>query len=270
MQPQIMATVAVNFKFYRRNRLLLAAALLILLVIGLSAIPSFFFLTKSQHLAIVTMVSSQLSGIATILTPALGLLLISHHLGNRSAKMVFTKPCPPEAWLAASHLSAIAVAAAFYGGIFVICSVLFVVWGIPFQWGLVYVLLNNFAHALIWLGYLSFLAVVFHPVVAVLVVVIFQEGTFYALKLLLISGIKAAGGGSLAFILTCLKWVVSAVYLLVPVTHPFEEKTGEVYKSLRGADADWPALLATWGYTLAISALFFLLANFFLKRKRLI
>ncbi|HSC72302.1 MAG TPA: hypothetical protein VLH58_13170, partial [Candidatus Methylomirabilis sp.] len=191
MQAQVLANVAVNFKFYRRNRLLLAAILLILLVLGLSAVPSLFFLTKSQHLAIITSVASGLSGIATIITPALGLLLISHHLGNRSAKMVFTKPCPPEAWLLASTLSAAAVAAACYAAIFVTCSVLFVAWGIPFQWGLVYVLANDLAHALIWLGYLSFLAVVFHPVVAVLVVVIFQEGTFYGLKLLLLSGIKA-------------------------------------------------------------------------------
>lgn len=270
MQAQVMATTGVNFKFYRRNRLILAAFLLILLVVGLSTIPALFFITKSQHLSIITMVSSMLSGIATIITPALGLLLISHHLGNRSAKMVFTKPCLPEAWLLASSLSAAAVAAVFYAVIFVVCFVLFVVWSIPFQWGLVYVLLNDFAHALIWLGYLSFLAVVFHPVVAVLVVVIFQEGTFYGLKLLLLSGIKAAGAGNIAFFLSCAKWVVSAIYLLVPATHPFQEKTGEVYKSLRGADADWPALFATWGYTMGISLLFFLLATWFLKRKRLI
>ena len=270
MQAQIKATVGVNFKFYRRNRLLLATFFLVLLVIGLSTIPSFFFLTNSQHLSIITKVSSQLSGIATIITPVLGLILISHHLGNRSAKMVFTKPCPPEAWLLASSLSAAAVAAVFYAEIFVICSFLFVAWGIPFQWGLVYVLLNDLAHALIWLGYLSFLAVVFHPVVAVLAVLIFQEGTFYGLKLLLTSCIKAAGAAHYAVFLHGAKWVVSALYLLVPVTSPFEEKNGQVYKTLRGTDADWPALLATWGYALAVSGLFFLLANFFLKRKRLI
>lgn len=270
MQPQVLANVAVNFKFYRRNRLLLAALLLILLVIGVSAVPAILFMSKTDHLSIITMISTELSGIGTIFTPALGLVLISHHLRSRSAKMVFTKPCPPEAWLMASYVSAVTVAAVFFSAIFVICSVLFVTWGLPFQWGIAYVLLNNFAHALIWLGYVSFLAVVFHPVVAVLVVLVFQEGTFYQLKVLLTSGIKAAGTGSSGFFLKCLKPLVDVLYMVLPVTHPFADETAKVYKTLRGSDADWPALFATWGYTVGISILFFLLGNYFLKRKRLI
>lgn len=270
MHAQIMANVGVNFKFYRRNRLLLVAGLLILLVASLSAVPSLFFLTKSQHLSIIIKVAEELSSFATIIVPFLGLLLISQHLGNRSAKMIFTKPCPPEIWLISSSMSAVMVAAVFYAGIFLLCSLLFFVWEIPFQWGLVFVILNDFSHVLIWLAYITFLAVVFHPVVAVMFVFIFQEGIFYYLKLLLISGIKTAGEGSFAIFLTSVKWLVDTIFLIIPITDPFEEKTRGVYESLRGTDADWLILVATWGYALGVSLFFFLLANYFLKRKRLI
>jgi hypothetical protein len=269
MYAQVMANVGVNFKFYRRNRLLLVAGLLIMLVTALSTVPSLFFLTKAQHLSIIITAASQLSNFATIIIPALGLMLISHHLGNRSIKMVFTKPCLPEAWLVSSSISAVIVAALFYIGIFLICTMLFAVWSIQFQWGLVFVLLNDFAHTLIWLGYITFLAVFFRPVVAVLFVIIFQEGSFYYLKLLLISGIKTATG-SLALFLKLAKGLVDVIYMLLPLTNPFQEKTEHVYKSLRGGDADWLTLIATWGYALGISLFFFLLAGYFLKKKRLI
>src|SRR6185369_14116131 len=216
MYAQVMANIGVNFKFYRRNRLLLVAGLLIMLVTALSTVPSLFFLTKAQHLSIIVTTASQLSNFATLIIPALGLMLISHHLGNRSIKMVFTKPCPPEAWLLSSSFSAVIVAALFYIGIFLICSILFAVWSIPFQWGLIFVLLNDFAHALIWLGYITFLAVFFRPVVAVLFIIIFQESSFYYLKLLLVSGIKSATG-ALALFLKSAKGLVDVIYMLLPI-----------------------------------------------------
>lgn len=270
MYSQVMANVGVNFRFYRRNRLLMVAGLLILLVTCLSAAPSLFLLTKSQHLSIITTVLSELCGIAGVLVPVLGLLMVSNHIGSRSLKMVFTKPCRPETWLLSSTVSAVMVATVIYTGIFVVCAVMFLVWGIPFQWGLLFVLLNEFAHSLIWLGYLTFLAVVFHPVVAVIFIFIFSEGTFYSLNMLLTSGIKSAGAGTTSFFLKAAKGVAEAIYFVLPATNPFEEKTGDVYKSLRGADAQWLSLIATWGYALGVSLLFFLLAVFFLKKKRLI
>jgi len=269
MYAQIMANVSTNFKFYRRNRLLMATGLLILLITALSTLPSLFYLTKAQHLDIIITAARELSTFATIIVPALGLLLVSHHLSNRSIKMVFTKPCPPEAWLISSSVSALIVAALFYSGIFLICSTLFAVWGISFQWGIIFVLLNDLAHVLIWLGYITFLSVCFRPVVAVLFVIVFQEGTFYYLKMLLISGMKTASELTVVF-LRVAKWLVDGAYLLMPITNPFAENSRKVYKSLRGEDADWLTLIATWGYALGISLFFFLLATYFLKKKRLV
>ncbi|MBI5026748.1 MAG: hypothetical protein HZC12_08525, partial [Nitrospirae bacterium] len=239
MYSQLITNIGINFKFYRRNRLLLVASIFIILVLGLSTIPGMFFLTKSGHLEIIRMVFSQLSSFATIVTAGLGLLLISHHIRNRSTKMVFTKPCLPEVWLLSSFLSASAVSFALYAGILLICSILFVVWNIPFQWGMLYIAFNDFLQAVILLSYITFLTVIFHPVLAVLFIFIFHEGTFYSIKLLLIGGIKAVGEGSVSIWLKILKGVVDVIYMVSPSLEPFSEKTGQIYSSLRISDANW-------------------------------
>jgi len=271
MYNRLRANIAVNFIYYRRNRLLLATTMLLLLITGFSAIPAAFFLTKSQHLSIIIMICKSLSGFATVITGGLGLLLISQHISNRSVKLVFTKPCPPEQWLMGSFVSAATVAAAFYALILIVGTTLFLYWKLPFQAGLPYIVLNDFCHAIIWLSYLSFLAVVFHPVVAFILVFVFQEGTFYWFQTLLASGIKAsAGKTALVPLLKTASVAVQGIYYLLPSTHPFGDKSGQVYESLRITNSDWGYLAGTIGYTCAVSLFFFLAAERALKRKRLI
>ena len=195
MYSQFVANIGVNLKFYRRNRLLLIASIFILGVLGLSVIPAFFFLSTTKHLEMIKVIFSQMSNFTTIVTASLGLLFISHHLGNRTTKMVFTKPCPPEIWLLSSLLSASIVCFSLYIGILLICSILSFCLKVPFLWAIVYMTFNEFLQATIVLSYITFLAVIFHPVLAVLFIIIFGDGVFYPLKLLLIGGIKASGEG---------------------------------------------------------------------------
>jgi hypothetical protein len=265
---QLITNIKINFKFYRRNRLLLVASIFIILVLGLSTIPAIFFLTKTKHLEIIRIIFSELSWFTTIITAGLGLLLISHHIRNRSTKMVFTKPCPPDIWLLSSLLSASIVSLVFYTGIFLVCSTLFIAWNIPFQWGIFYISFNDFLQTIIILSYITFLTVLFHPVIAVLFIFIFREGTFYFLKILLMSGIKAAGESSITPCLKLLKGFVDIIYMILPTFNPYSEKTSQVYSSLRISDADWGYLLLTFLYTLSASALFYLLSDYFLKKKR--
>ncbi len=270
MYSKLMTNIGVNFKFYRRNRLLVAVSIFIILVLGLSTVPAMFFLTKTKHLEIISMIFHQLSSFATIITAGLGLLLISHHIRNRSIKMIFTKPCPPDIWLLSSLISASIVSLILYTGTFLICSVLFFVWDIPFQWGIIYITINDFLQAIIILSYITFLSVIFHPVLAVLFIFIFHEGTFYYLKILLMSGIKAAGEGSVSPLLKILKGFADIIYMILPTTNPFSEKTSQIYSSLRISDASWKYLLLTLLYTLIISALFYLFSDYFLKKKKFI
>lgn len=268
MYQQLLANIKTNFKFYRRNRLLLVAAILIVVVLGLSSLPMMFFLTKTKYLFIIKTIFSELSGFATIITAGLGLLFISHHIRNRSTKMVFTKPCSPEMWLFSGFLSAVIVSLILYMMIFIVCSILFWAWDVPFQWGMLYVTVNDFLQAVVILSYISLLAVLFHPVVVVLFIFIFNESAFYSIKVFLIGGIKAAGESSIVPLLKVIKGFIDIAYMIVPTFSPYSGKTGTVYSSFRTSTQDWGYLLLSFTYILFASALFYLLSVYFLKKKR--
>jgi hypothetical protein len=268
MYSQILTNIKVNLKFYRRNRLILVSSLFIFMVLGIFTLPSIFFLTKTKHLEIIKTIFSELSTFTTIITAGLGLLFISHHLSNRSIKMVFTRPCTPETWLLSSLLSALIVSLMLYTCSFFISSILFFVWHIPFQWGLLYIALNNFFKATIILSYITFLSIVLHPVLAVIIIIIFDESLFYYIKLLLISGIKT--GGIKVVYLKPLKAIVDIIYLILPTTEPFEQELSRVYMSLRISDANWTYLFIDLLYTITIFVFFFLLSSYLMRKKRYI
>jgi hypothetical protein len=50
MFQQIIANIETNLIFYRRNRLLVTAAGFIVLMLGISTLPSLFFMSSSKHL----------------------------------------------------------------------------------------------------------------------------------------------------------------------------------------------------------------------------
>jgi len=266
--PQLAANIGVNFKFYRRNRLLLVASIFIIGVLGLSTIPALLFLSKTKHLELINIIFSELSSFTTIITAALGLLFISYHIRNRTTKMVFTKPCSPDVWLLSSLVSASIVSLVLFAGIFSICSILFLVWKIPFQWGIIYVTVNDFLHVTIILSYITFLAVLFHPVIAVLFIFIFHDSTFYSLKLLLAGGIKASNDGPLSLALKIAKWFVAFIYMIIPTSKPFSEKMSVIYSSLRISAENWQYLFLAFIYTLVVTTLFYLLSLYFLKKKQ--
>ncbi|MEE9614665.1 MAG: hypothetical protein V3W31_06895 [Thermodesulfobacteriota bacterium] len=268
MLHQLWTNIKINLKFYRRNRLLLGTAVFISFVMGLSALPSLFTLSAAKHMKIIQGVFSQLSWFTFIITAGLAIMLISYHTRDRSVKMVFTKPCPPEAWILSSFLSASLVSLLLYAGTLAICSALFVAWDVPFQWGILYMTVNDFMSTIILISYMTFLAVLMHPLLALLFAVIFQGGTFFYIKLLLMG--KAANDGGLSVPLTLLKGLVDGIYLLLPSFSPFSGKTSKLYRSLRLDDANWEYLLLTFGYTVFVSALMYVLSVYFFKKKRLI
>jgi ABC-type transport system involved in multi-copper enzyme maturation permease subunit len=265
---QLIANIQTNLIFYRRNRLLVAATLFIMLALGLTFVPSLFFLSNTQHLELVRMIFKQMNDFALIVTAGLGLLLVSQHIKDRSIKMVFTKPCLPETWLLSSFLSAGLVAFVIYAGSFFIASLLSALWSIPFPAGTIYLSAYDFFQTISLMAYATFLSVLFHPVLAAMILLVFREGMFYWLKILIASGIKAAGAKPLFPLLKPLKFLVDAIYMLLPTFNPYAEKSEKVYSSLRGSDADWNYLLPAIAYALAVTALFYFLTAYVLKKKR--
>jgi len=269
MFTQIWANVSTNFKFFRRNRLLLVIMIIMVAVLLLSTMPSFFYLSKTRHLYLIQRVLSQLDGYAMVISAAIGLLLITHHIRNRSLKMVFTKPCLPETWLLSAFVSTIIVAAALYLLILLITSVLFFVWDIPYQWGVVYIVMNEFLKTLITLAYISLLGVIMHPAVVVLFILFFSDNTFLFLKMILASGIKESKGLTVA-LLKALKFGADAIYMILPSFNPYYDEKAKVYGSLRLTDANWKYLLFTLCYAAAVTMLCYLLSTYFIKKKRLL
>ncbi len=268
MYQQLIANIQTNLTFYRRNRLLVAASVFIILILGLTLVPAMFFLSNTQRLEQVRVIFKQVNDFAMVVTAGLGLLLVSQHIRDRSVKMVFTKPCLPETWLLSSFLSAGLVALVLYAGSFLIASFLSAIWSIPFPTGIVFIFVNELFLAISLMAYVTFLSVIFHPVLAVMFVLVIQEGMFYWLKILIASGIKAAGTKPVFPLLKPLKFFVDAVYMILPTFKPYDEKTRQVYTSLRGSDADWNYLLLAIAYALALTALFYFLTAYVLKKKR--
>jgi hypothetical protein len=268
MKEQVLANISTNLIFYRRNRLLLAASIFILLALALTLVPAMFFLSSTKRLEQVTMIFKQINFFATVVTAGAGMLFVSQHLKDRSVKMVFTKPCLPETWLLSSYLSAALLATVLYAGSFVLASLLAAAWSIPFSTGMVFVSVKGLLLALALMAYVTFLSVIVHPVLAFMFVILFQDGLFYWFKILLASGIKAAGENAVFPLLKPLKALVDIVYMVLPTFNPFAGKTELVSENLRGSDADWLYLLLIAAYALALSALFYFLTVIVLRKKR--
>lgn len=266
MTEKLFANFRVLLKFYRRNRLLLVIALIFLLLAGLTLSGSLVFGSTTGRFDIIATVESTLIGFTLVLSGGLGLFAISSHLRQRSLKMVMTKPCPPEIWVGSVFLSAAWVAGILYAFAALVGAALSLLWSVPLQTGLVYLALQGFLRSCVVLSYLSFLTILMHPVLAILISVLFNEGTFESIRYLLLTAIKTTGGNPLLPFLEKATWVL---FMLLPSYSPYEGVSSGVEESFRATAADWLALAKTAGYAAAALGLFFCLSVWALRRRNL-
>jgi hypothetical protein len=264
---QLLLNTRVHLRFYARNRLLMAFGLVMLLFFGLTLVPMLMFQTSSDRFNMLRMITAQMSGYAMVFTASLGLFAVSSHLRNRNVKLVLTKPCLPETWLASIFLSALLVAVVIYTLVALAAGALSWLWNIPWQWGFAFVALDGVCRALIQMAFLTCLATAFHPVVAVLIALFFNEGIFYQLKYLLAGTIAADGGKPW---LLAASVVCDAFYMVMPMAEPLSNRTESVYNSLRAGGGDWLNLVGVLGYSVLLSAFLFLVSDYLLRRKSLI
>ena len=254
---QLRSNIAIHLKFFRRNRLLLAIGIVFLLVASLYTALSVLFESAAGRFELIRAVFMQLSWYSLIFTAALGLVLMSTHLRGKSVKLVFSKPCSVETWVGSGFLAAILVSSLLYATIWLVSVGLSLVWGIPVQGGFGFIALEMWARAIIAMAMLTFLATVFHPIVAILLMLFFNEGTFYGLRTGLIAAFEATGGNPL---LPVLEQVMFAIYMMLPMQDPLGELTGEVYGSLRAMNEQWGYLAMLLSYTTAVTAIFYFLS----------
>ncbi len=267
MLDQLLLNTRIHLRFFARNRLILALGAIALAGAGLSLIPSLLFRSTVGRFELLRMIVSVLSWLALVVIAGLGLFAVSGHLRGRSLKMVLTKPCSPEIWLGSVFLAAGIVAAGIYAALLLLTAALSFFWGVPFQSGFAFIIIDGFLRALIWMSWLTALGTAFHPVLAALIALFFQEGTLYWLKFMIASTTQSRASSGL---LAILGNVVDAIYFSLPMVEPLSQKTEPIYSSLRMATGDWDLLLPIAGYALLILAFFYCVSDYLIRRKALI
>jgi hypothetical protein len=267
MLELLLLNVRVHLRFYARNRLLLAFGVLMAGIVALSMIPMVLWDTSADHFSQLQMVTGELRGFSLVFTASLGLFAVTSHVRGRSVKLVLTKPCPPGVWLASIFLSAGVVGFALYTLIALAGLALSLVWKIPLQPGLVFTAIDGFSQAMVWLSFVTALTMAFHPVIAVMVALFFNDGMFYQLKYL-IEGARVADSNRTWLLVA--GFLCDGVYALLPMSHPFEHKTQTAFESWRVARTDWVVLAGACGYSLLALTFFYLLSLYLLRRKDLI
>jgi ABC-type transport system involved in multi-copper enzyme maturation permease subunit len=265
MGELLKANFVTNFAYYRRSRLLLAFLLVFLALTGLYSIPPLFTDSVFQSFNALHEIFSVLNEFLLFFAGGLGLFIISSHLGSRNLKMVFTKPCPPALWLAAAFLSAVAVSFLMISAVLASAMALSLGWHVPVRAGLVFVSLDTFIASVGIIAYLILLAMLVHPAVAVALALIFNAGLFYDAQVWTQSMIRS---GNSSFGLRALEKLFHYLYLVLPMVHVFDEKTANIYSSLRVGHGDWKYLLYSFGYALALSAFCYCVALSALQKKR--
>jgi hypothetical protein len=263
MRDAFAANLTVNMRFFRRNRLLLAAAALLGLLGGVSILGGALWSSRTNHFETLRSITSTLDGYAVVWTALLGLFLISSQLRNKNLKLVFTRPCSPEVWLASAFSASILMSAILYAGIVLASFVLSIVWSIPYQGGLAVVVLHSYVTSILVLSYLALLASVVHPVLAVIIALVFNDNTFKGLSML-VEAVRSTGRHP---ILNAFGAVLQVLYLVLPDFSPFSDRLAGVESSLRATAGDWWHLLLSAGYAILVAAFCYLVADFAFRRK---
>jgi hypothetical protein len=265
MRDLLLVNARVLLRFYARDRLLLALALLMLVIFGLTSVPTLLFQTATSRFETLRDLAATMNAFAFVFTPALGLIAISSHLRHRNLKMVVTKPCPPEVWLGAVFVSAGAIALVIHTVIAIATFLLSLAWGLPYQSGFLLLALEGLCESMTVLSVLIMLAVILHPVIAVFAAVFVNESLLYQLKFLA----AGAQAGHWRGWLLALQVLLDSVYTLLPLYDPLGERAARLRQTLRPEAGDWLHLLLGAAYTLVATAFFYAISTLALRRKTL-
>lgn len=268
MLKQLLACLDANLKLSWRNRLPVAIAGFAVVMTLLTWIPMMLVSTAAKYFELLKQIVRGVDGLAYWFTAAVAVLVLSQPLRTRSAKMVLTKPCPVEVWMGSHFLSGLLIAAVLYGISLLVGAVLSAFWGFSVYPGLLFITADGFCRTMILCSYMILLTTVFHPVVAVMIVLFFQENVFYYLLLWMNAWMRAADAAAKPA-MHVLQAVFQFAYMAFPSYQPYAQETSSVYTTFRVEYADLRHLAVTALYTAVFAAFCFLAATLVIKRKRL-
>ena len=265
---QFLASVRTNLVFYRRNRVLVLAGIVIMLTLAISLITVSY--TASKQFDLVRALVSMIEGFCFVFSAFLGLMSISHHVRTRSVKLVLTRPFSLGAWVLSHFVSALLVILVMHIVAFVSAMMMFAAWDLPFQWGLIVELGVSVMACVTVFTFLLLLSTVVHPVVAAVIALIFSPSSVHGMLTMLELPRRLAEGGVARFFYNALEWLLTGFYYLLPEYYPFADGLAVVFTTYRVTRFDLPYLILSAMYTPIVAALCLLLTIVVLSRKRLI
>jgi hypothetical protein len=264
VRERLWLHVVSHLRFLRRSKIVYGVGLVIVGLWSLAMLPMFYGGTASARFTQLQQLSSQLSGLGWLLSAGLGLYITSTHLRSRSVQVILTRPGSPQVWLGSVFVSALLMAAALQAFGALVTFLLSILWDVPYQIGFVYLAVDAVFEAAIMIAMLTTLGAVVHPIVALLLSLLFNEGTFFTLRY---GADLLTAQGQGGWLVAVGRPIVVAIHTLLPMVDPFAGQTAAVGSSMRVSPADWGYLLATAAYSLAVTAVCFLLADAALRRR---
>lgn len=253
-----------HLRFFARSRLLLGLALVLGALWSLGLVAFLLMGSSGDRFDMLKTISEQLRTFAWFYTAAIGLIALWWHTTQRTTSLVFTRPGPPEVWLASVFGSAILLAIGIHAVGFLMTLGLCVVWSLPVQVGFLWLSIDAVFESVILVSLLTGLAAVVHPALAILIVAFFTESTFYWFDTMLLGYIEGHGA---RWWVTGVEWAVRTVHALAPMLDPFARQTEGVGSSLRVASSDWMYLGGTGAYAVLVCLFWFVFADFKLRRR---
>ncbi|HOK80393.1 MAG TPA: hypothetical protein PK303_06250 [bacterium] len=273
MKRKILSNIKADLIFFSRNGWLIG----IVAVLVLHALLSFIFgglipLYHANRFENIQNIVGSINNYGFIIVVALGIVTIFSHSTQRCLKMVFTKPCLPDVWIFSLFLSIAIVAILIFFLSFLTGSLLFVIWKVPYQPGLIFVCIKECCEAMIMSFFLLLLSLIVHPLIAVFLITVLNESSLYYICLSVRAALESTSTFSFwhAFWLNISKSVSEILYRTVPIINPYAEKFNEVVKSWLVLSEDWAHLTVYVLYTMVASWLMAIFSTEALKKKRLI
>lgn len=233
MNKTLWSNVRINILFYKRNRLLLVAGLLLFVVLLISIVPSFFFTSVTDRFDFSLSLYNSLSFFLFMTLALIGLITLWYHRSNKCIKLVFAKPCTPEEWLLSHYVSAGLV---FTCGLAIAVALFLVsclMWGIPIQQGILALALLNFSQAYFVFALLLLLTEWMHPIIAVVVSLVFSDSLFYSLAHIVRAAHEDAESTIYRAFLYLMQWLVEGLYYLIPSPTLLDSELTKLESSLR-------------------------------------
>jgi hypothetical protein len=273
---QLGALIAVNLRYAWRNMVLIALILVFSGVTALQLLPFLIGLmsTSTKKFDLVIMLYNQADLLLYLTIALLGLMSLSQELRNRSMKLIVTRPCRFETWLAGQYITAALITAVCHAALVAITSILFLVWGIENTPGLAVLGVYSFCQTLIVFAWILLLTSFLHPLIAAVIAFIVQEGFFWFLMNMTLSGVEQLRKAEISqkwliLGLEGLAQVFKAAYLLLPSFAPFQKEMAGFSGNLRLTPEVWSGFGGSLLYTAVLLVFTFAATSWILRGRRL-